>query len=203
MCRRRIPWSRQTQALRHIRGFHRAAGTSPTRSRGTSRGTADTGTPVERIVALPSPTVLWKSPMLRQNRDGVSNSVAMAEHQMTAPVLEGVSPFVLANDVTVQRRPSLAWGRLSARLTAGRLRCGPSEPQPKTVSHDGGSAGRPGARMPRCTPTGLSHAANVGCLSGVSEACGVAVVDSDQVVAGNGAAGAKGAAQIHLRRPDL
>lgn len=32
------------------------------------------------------------------------------------------------------------------------------EPQPTTVSHDGGSADRPGTRMPRCTPTGLSHA---------------------------------------------
>ena len=31
-------------------------------------------------------------------------------------------------------------------------------PQPTTVSHDGGPADRPGARVPRCTPTGLSHA---------------------------------------------
>jgi hypothetical protein len=33
------------------------------------------------------------------------------------------------------------------------------EPQPTTVSHDGGRADRPRTRMPRCTPTGLSHAA--------------------------------------------
>lgn len=31
------------------------------------------------------------------------------------------------------------------------------EPQPTTVSHEGGCADRSGARMPRCTPTGLSH----------------------------------------------
>lgn len=29
------------------------------------------------------------------------------------------------------------------------------EPQPTTVSHDGGHADRPGARVPRCTPTAL------------------------------------------------
>ena len=32
------------------------------------------------------------------------------------------------------------------------------EPQPTTVSHDAGCGGRPGTRMSRCTPTGLSHA---------------------------------------------
>jgi hypothetical protein len=32
------------------------------------------------------------------------------------------------------------------------------EPQPTTVSHDGGCAGRPRTRMPRRTHTGLSHA---------------------------------------------
>lgn len=34
------------------------------------------------------------------------------------------------------------------------------EPQPTTVSHDGELADRPGARVPRCAPTGLSHAAD-------------------------------------------
>ncbi len=34
------------------------------------------------------------------------------------------------------------------------------EPQPTTVSHDGGCADRPGARVSRCTPTGLHHAAS-------------------------------------------
>lgn len=34
-------------------------------------------------------------------------------------------------------------------------------PQPTTVSHDGGCTDRSGARVPRCTPTGLSHAAGV------------------------------------------
>lgn len=34
-----------------------------------------------------------------------------------------------------------------------------SEPQPTTVSHDGGCTDRSRARTPRYTPTGLSHAA--------------------------------------------
>jgi hypothetical protein len=37
------------------------------------------------------------------------------------------------------------------------------EPQPTTVSHDGGCAVRPRTRAPRCTPTGLSHTAGCGC----------------------------------------
>lgn len=46
------------------------------------------------------------------------------------------------------------------RLTEdGHLGCGWPEPQPTTASHDGGCADRPGTRVPRCTPTGLSHAA--------------------------------------------
>lgn len=36
------------------------------------------------------------------------------------------------------------------------------EPQPTTVSHSGGCADRPGARVPRCTPTGLRHALRMG-----------------------------------------
>lgn len=42
--------------------------------------------------------------------------------------------------------------RLLAELSPGS-----SEPQPTTVSHDGGLADRAGARVPRCTPAGLSH----------------------------------------------
>lgn len=45
-------------------------------------------------------------------------------------------------------------------LVGQRPRYTPSEPQPMTVSHDGGCADRPRTRVPRCTPTGLSHAAN-------------------------------------------
>lgn len=36
-----------------------------------------------------------------------------------------------------------------------------SVPQPTKVSQDGGHADRSGARVPRCTPTSLSHAAEV------------------------------------------
>lgn len=35
--------------------------------------------------------------------------------------------------------------------------------EPTTVSHNGGCADQPGARMPRCTPTGPSHAASLSC----------------------------------------
>lgn len=41
---------------------------------------------------------------------------------------------------------------------SGELGPGVSEPQPTTVSHDGGSADRAGARVPRCAPADLSHA---------------------------------------------
>lgn len=34
-------------------------------------------------------------------------------------------------------------------------------PQPTKVSHDGGCTDRSGARVPRCAPTGLSHATEV------------------------------------------
>lgn len=34
-----------------------------------------------------------------------------------------------------------------------------SVPQPTKVSHDGGHADRSGARVSRCSPAGLSHAA--------------------------------------------
>lgn len=42
----------------------------------------------------------------------------------------------------------------SLRLERSLAELGPgvSEPQPTTVSHDGGSAGCAGARVPRCTP---------------------------------------------------
>ncbi len=40
-----------------------------------------------------------------------------------------------------------------------------TKPQPPTVSHDGGRADRPGARMPRCTPAGFHHAASAADLS--------------------------------------
>lgn len=54
---------------------------------------------------------------------------------------------------TAQGRPSPA-----APDDGRRLRCDPSEPQPTTVSHDGGWANRPRTHVFRCTPTGLSHA---------------------------------------------
>lgn len=49
----------------------------------------------------------------------------------------------------------------SLRLDRSLAELGPgvSEPQPTTVSHDGGRADRPRTRVLRCTPTGLSHAA--------------------------------------------
>ncbi|MFH9858335.1 ISAs1 family transposase [Streptomyces sp. NPDC017202] len=57
---------------------------------------------------------------------------------------------------------NLAIGALrltGARNIASGLRR--PEPQPTTVSHDGGCADRSGARVPRCTLTGLSHAIGV------------------------------------------
>lgn len=51
-------------------------------------------------------------------------------------------------------------GPASLRSHDGRhVRPARSEPRPTTVRHDGGCANRPRTRMPRCTPTGLSHAA--------------------------------------------
>jgi hypothetical protein len=55
-------------------------------------------------------------------------------------------------------RGGLLRGPVRARLTAVPP-AGPSEPQPTTVSHDGGPADRPGARVSRGTPAGLSHGA--------------------------------------------
>jgi hypothetical protein len=49
--------------------------------------------------------------------------------------------------------PSTSEGGTSSRRS--------SVPQPTKVSHDGGHADRSGARVLRCTPTGLSHAAEV------------------------------------------
>ncbi|MFE1837706.1 DUF5958 family protein [Streptomyces sviceus] len=52
-------------------------------------------------------------------------------------------------------------GPASPHLTDGRhLRSAPSEPQPTTVSHDGGCPDRRRTRVSRWTLTGLSHAAN-------------------------------------------
>src|SRR4051794_38462677 len=48
--------------------------------------------------------------------------------------------------------------RCPERPLAG-LGPGVSEPQPTTVSHDGGCVDGPCSHMSRCTPTGLSHAA--------------------------------------------
>lgn len=42
----------------------------------------------------------------------------------------------------------------------GHPQYGWPEPQPTTASYDGGRADRPRTRVPRCTPTGLSHAAS-------------------------------------------
>ena len=47
----------------------------------------------------------------------------------------------------------------SAGRTLGGCSTVGSEPQPTTVSHDGGCADRSGARVSRCIPTGLSHVA--------------------------------------------
>lgn len=54
-------------------------------------------------------------------------------------------------------------GRLLARKASVLTVAGPlhlarswHEPQPTTVSHDGGRADRPGARVPRFTPTGYA-----------------------------------------------
>jgi transposase len=48
----------------------------------------------------------------------------------------------------------------SPRLERPLAELGPGVPEPKpaTVSLDGGSSDRAGARVPRCTPAGLSHA---------------------------------------------
>lgn len=47
-----------------------------------------------------------------------------------------------------------------------------SVPQPAKVSHDGGHADRSGARVSRCSPTGLSHAAGSVALLSPSGRCG-------------------------------
>jgi hypothetical protein len=47
---------------------------------------------------------------------------------------------------------------IPALADAERRRVRPSEHQPSKVSHDGGCADRPRTRVPRCIPTGLSHA---------------------------------------------
>lgn len=54
----------------------------------------------------------------------------------------------------------LAAGEVTGHLYS-EVGSGSSVPQPTTVSHDGGCADRPGAPVPRCTPTGLSHAVGV------------------------------------------
>jgi hypothetical protein len=58
----------------------------------------------------------------------------------------------------VSMTESRPWGP-SLEQAAPRLGGRLVVPQPTKVSHDGGHADRSGARVPRCTPTGLNHAA--------------------------------------------
>lgn len=78
----------------------------------------------------------------------------------------GIPPLAVALDGTQldTHRWSLTSGDPQGRQPLRRERPlaelgpGASEPQPTTVSHDGGSADRAGARVPRCTPASPSHA---------------------------------------------
>lgn len=79
----------------------------------------------------------------------------------STPLCSGMPALVV---LLLHNAPCAEYGRGQQNLSPGNNVClarSPSEPQPPTVSHDGGLAGRPGARVPRCTHTGLSHAAGL------------------------------------------